>query len=167
MILENESWKLRMRNYDMMVFGGKKWKQLMKCSGWLWQEFSHSKTIMRGWHKIELWIFKRTDQDLGEILLRSSNVENDDENHHELLRHSRTMKNRNVEPTMKMFWKRSWRRNMTDDNSFLRQTLTRNLRIYPGNKKSQVRSRGKDLWVRAHSKETPLNDLKDRLRRLN
>ena len=49
---------------------------------------------------------------------------------------------------------------MTDDHSFLRQTLTRNLRIYPGNKKSQVRSRGKDLWVRAHSKETPLNDLK-------
>ena len=25
----------------------------------------------------------------------------------------------------------------------------------------------KDLWVRAHSKETPLNDLKDRLRQLN
>ena len=36
---------------------------------------------------LEPWIFKRTDQDLGEILLRSSNVENDDENHHELLRY--------------------------------------------------------------------------------
>ena len=26
---------------------------------------------------------------------------------------------------------------------------------------------GKDLWVRAHSKETPLNDLKERLGQLN
>ena len=26
---------------------------------------------------------------------------------------------------------------------------------------------GKDLWVRSHSKETLLNDLKDRLRQLN
>ena len=26
---------------------------------------------------------------------------------------------------------------------------------------------GKAMWVMAHSKETPLNDLKDRLRRLN
>ena len=26
---------------------------------------------------------------------------------------------------------------------------------------------GKDLWVRAHSKDTPLNDLKESMRRLN
>ena len=31
----------------------------------------------------------------------SSNVENDDENHHELLRYSGRMKNKEVEPTMK------------------------------------------------------------------
>ena len=41
-------------------------------------------------------------QDLGEILLRSAHAENDDENHHELLRHSgRMKKNKEVEPTMK------------------------------------------------------------------
>ena len=33
--LENNSYTLRMKNYDMMAFGGKKWKQLMKCSGWV------------------------------------------------------------------------------------------------------------------------------------
>ena len=81
-----------------------KLKRLMNCSGWVWEEFSQSKTIMRGCHKLELWIFKRTVQDLGEILLRSSNVENDDENYHELLRYS-GMKIRKVEPTMKRIWK--------------------------------------------------------------
>ena len=46
-------------------------------------------TIWEDGNKLEPWIFKRTDQDLGEILLRSSNVENDDEKHnHELLRYS-------------------------------------------------------------------------------
>jgi hypothetical protein len=24
-----------MKNYDIMAFGGKKWKQLMKCFGWV------------------------------------------------------------------------------------------------------------------------------------
>ena len=76
------------------------------------------------------------EQDLRETLLRSSNVENDDEkHHHELLRHSE-MKNRKVEPTMK--------------------------RIVEAGK-----ILGKDLWVRAHSKDTPLNDLKERLHQLN
>ena len=27
--------KAGMNNYDMMAFGGKKWKQLMKCFGWV------------------------------------------------------------------------------------------------------------------------------------
>ena len=79
---------------------------------------------MRGWHNaitMNLW---KNGYDCRETLLRSSNVENDDEKHpHEFLRHSGTMKNRKVESTMKIILKRSWRRNMTDDNSFLRQTL--------------------------------------------
>ena len=62
------------------------------------------------------------DQDLRETLLRSSNVENDDENHHELLRYSGRIKNTEVEPTMKNNLKDLGERHMTDDNSFLRQT---------------------------------------------
>jgi hypothetical protein len=54
------------------------------------------------------------------------NTDNDDEkHHHELLRHSGRMKREKVEPTMKRIWKRSRRRHVTDDNSFLRQTLKR------------------------------------------
>ena len=42
------------------------------------------------------------EQDLRETLLRSSNVENDDDKHdHELLRHPGIMNNKNVESTMK------------------------------------------------------------------
>ena len=56
---------------------------------------------------------------------------------------------------------------MTDDESFLRQTCKRILRISPGELEESGKILGKDLWVRAHSKDTPLNDLKERLRRLN
>ena len=52
---------------------------------------------------LEPRIFKRTDQDLGKILLRSSNAENiNEKHHHELLRHS-GMTIRKVEPIMKEF----------------------------------------------------------------
>ena len=63
---------------------------------------SHNrKTIMRGWHKLELLILKRMEQDLRETLLQSSNVENDDEkHHHELLRYFGMKNISKVEPTM-------------------------------------------------------------------
>ena len=57
---------------------------------------------MRGWHHARTMNLQENGQDLGEILLRSSHAENDDENHHELLRHS-IIKNRKVESTMKEF----------------------------------------------------------------
>ena len=102
--------------------------------------------------KLEPWIFKRMDQDLREILLRSSNVENDDENHHELLRYSGRIKRGKVEPKMKRIWKWPWRRHVTDDNSFLHQTLKRILEAL-GKWEESGKILGKDLWVRAHSKE--------------
>ena len=46
---------------------------------------------------------------------------------------------------------------MTDDNSFLRQTL-KDLRIAPVKLEESGKILEKDLWVRYHSKETPLND---------
>ena len=55
---------------------------------------------------------------------------------------------------------------MTDEKSFLHQTL-KDLIIAPGKLEESGKILGKDLWVRAHSKDTPLNDLKQRLRRLN
>ena len=103
--LGNERWMLRTnKSSEMMAFGESNWKD-----SWIapdgWKEFSQSKTIMRGWHMLEPWILKRMEQDLRETLLRSSNVENDDEKHqHELLRYSR-MNIRKIEPTMKIIWK--------------------------------------------------------------
>ena len=45
---------------------------------------------------------------------------------------------------------------MTDGNSFLRQTSKRILRTSPEELEESGKILGKDLWVRAHSKETPL-----------
>ena len=42
-----------------------------------------------------------------------------------------------------------------------------NLKITPEKLEDSGKILGKDLWVRAHSKETPLNDLKERMHRLN
>ena len=55
---------------------------------------------------------------------------------------------------------------MTDENSFLLQTL-KDLRIAPGKLEEASKILEKDLWVRAHSKDTPLNNLKERLHQLN
>ena len=56
---------------------------------------------------------------------------------------------------------------MTDENLFLRQTSKRNLRIAPVKLEESGKILGKDLWVRAHSKEPSLKDFKERLHRLN
>ena len=77
---------------------------------------------MRGRQQVRAMNLQENGQDLEEILLRSSNVENDDENHHELLRYSGRIKRGKVEPKMKRICKRPWRRHVNDENSFLRQT---------------------------------------------
>ena len=119
-----------------------------------WKEFSQSTQLWKDGVKLEPWILKRMEQDLRETLLRSSNVENDDEKHHHEL-----LALRNEE------WK-GWANDaknlkdlreihMTDDESFLHQTL-KDLRIAPVKLEESGKILGKDLWVRAHSKETPL-----------
>ena len=45
---------------------------------------------------------------------------------------------------------------MTDDNSFLCQTLKKNLKITLENLEESGKILGKDLWVRAHSKENTI-----------
>ena len=71
------------------------------------------------------------------------------------------MTNRKVEPTVKEY-EGSWRRHFTDDNSFLRQTRKMNLRVIPRKLEESGKILGKNLWVRAHSKETPLKRLLER-----
>ena len=125
-IIGERSWKLRTKkSSEMMAFGESNWKDSWNAPDGYEKNSHNRKTIMRGWHKLELWIFGRTGKDLRGTLLRSAKSENDEENTTQLLRHSGTKKNRNDEPTMKIFWKRSWRRYMTDENSFLRQTSKR------------------------------------------
>ena len=103
--MENESWKLRINKLEMMAFGWSRNENNSEMLRMGKKRIARLETIWEDGNKLEPWIFKRTDQDLGEILLRSSNVENDDEKHHqELLRHS-GMKIRKVEPTMKRIWK--------------------------------------------------------------
>ena len=118
--------------------------------------------------KLELRIFGRTGKNLRGTLLRSSNVENDEEkHHHELFRHSGKIKSEKVEPTMKRIWKilekDIW---VMTNHSYIK--LGKNLRVTLGRLEESGKILGKDLWVRAHSKETSLNGyLKGRLHRLN
>ena len=130
-------WSRNENNSEMLRMGKKR-------NAWL-------ETIMRGWHELELWIFKRTDQDLGEILLRSSNVENDDEkHHHELLRHFGTMKNRKVESTMKRIWK------ILEKDIWLMiiHSYVKLCNEFENNSGKELEESGKILekylWVRAH-----------------
>ena len=95
--------KAGMNNYEIMGSGESNWKD-----SWIaldgWKEFSQRKQLWEDDIKLEPWILMRTEQDLEETLLLSSNVGNDDEkHHHELLRYS-GMKIRKVEPTMKRIW---------------------------------------------------------------
>ena len=80
--MENDSYTLRMKNYDMMAFGEPNLKD-----SWIapdrWEEFSQSKQLWEEGIKLEPWILKRMDQDLRETLLWSSKSENDDEKHHQ------------------------------------------------------------------------------------
>ena len=55
-----------MKNYDMMAFGGKKWKQLMKFSGWV-KRISHDRNNYEDGMKLEPRIFGRTGKDLEEL----------------------------------------------------------------------------------------------------
>ena len=133
----------------------------MNCPRWV-KRILTIKTIMRGWHKLELWIFGRTGKDLRGTLLRSSKSENDDEKYHQ--NYWDTPEQWIIE-MMNQRWKNLkdlGERHMTDDNPFLRQTLKRILEA-PGKLEDSGKILGKDLWVRAHSKGTPLEWFKRKI----
>ena len=67
---------------------------------WMGEKNIHNQKQLLGWHEARTMNLQE-DQDLRETLLRSSHVENDDGNHHELLRYSGRMNIRKVGPTMK------------------------------------------------------------------
>ena len=87
---------------------------------------SQNRKQLRGWHEARsMNLQENGPRFLEKSLSRSSKPENDDEKHrHELLRYSGRMNNEGVAPTMKRVI-RSWRNELTDDNSFLRQTWKR------------------------------------------
>ena len=101
--------------------------------------------------KLEPWISGRTGKDLRGTLLRSSNVENDDENHHELLRYSGRMKNKKVQPTRKKILKPILE-NIWLMRFILTPNFEMNLGIAPGKLGESGKILGKDLWFRSHSK---------------
>ena len=87
-------------------------------------------------------------QDLRETLLRSPNVENEDEKCHEELLSTPEWRIKRLNQWWKRIWKRSWRRHMTDVNhSYV--TLWKEF----AGKEESGKILGKNLWVRAHSKE--------------
>ena len=75
------------------------------------------------------------------------------------------MKSEEVEPTKKRIWKRSWRWYLTDEIHIYIK-LRKGFENSSGKLEESGKILGKDLWVRAHSKETLLKDFKERLHRL-
>ena len=115
--------KAGMNNSEKLGSGESNWRDSWIAPDGYGRNYHNRKQLWEEGIKLEPWILKRMEQDLREILLRSSKSENDDEkHHHELLRHSGRIKRKRVEPKMKRIWKRPWRRHVTNENSFLRQT---------------------------------------------
>ena len=107
---EMKAW---MNKSEMMGYGESIWKVSWIASDG-WKKFSQSKTIMRGWHQARTM---NLEENGARFKRNPSSVFKCWEwwwESPKLLRHFGTKKNRNDEPTMKIFWKRSWRRNMTD-----------------------------------------------------
>ena len=132
-----------------------------------WKRFSQSKTIMRGWQQASTM---NLEENRARLKRNSSSV-------FKWWEWQRETPPRIIEAHRKNQKRRGWanyeknlkdlgEKHLTDDNSFLRQTWKR---IWDSSGKIEESGKilGKDLWVRAHSKETPLNDSKERKHRLN
>ena len=121
-----------------------------------WKGFPQSKTIMSGWHKLALWIFKRMEQDFRR---NTSSVFTWWEWWREppkLLRYFGRMKKRKGSTKDEKHLKAILEMACDWWNPFLHHTW-KELRITPGELEELGKILGKDLWVRAHWREkTPL-----------
>ena len=132
-----------------------------------WKRFSQSKTIMRGWQQASTM---NLEENRARLKRNSSSVFKRWEWQREtppriIEAHRKNQKRRgwaNYEKNLKDLGEK----HLTDDNSFLRQTWKR---IWDSSGKIEESGKilGKDLWVRAHSKEHRWKDLKEMLHRLN
>ena len=117
---------------------------------------------MRGWQQARITNLEENGARLRE---KSSSVfqsENDDEkHHHELLRYS-GIKIGKVEPTMKRILKDLGERHLTDEKFILTSNLEKEFESNTGKREESGKILGKDLWVRAHSKDTPLKRFEER-----
>ena len=146
-----------MNNSEKMGSGESNWRD-----SWIaldgWKELSQSKTIMKVWHQARTMDLEENGARFKRNPSSAFKCWEWWQEPPKLLRHFGTKKNRNDEPTLKIFWKRSWRKNMTDENSFLRQPWKWIWEWLREKLEESGKILGKVLWVRAHSKETPLND---------
>ena len=133
-----------------------------------WKRFSQSETIMRGWQQASTM---NLEENRARLKINSSSV-------FKWWEWQRETPPRIIEAHRKNQKRRGWanyeknlkdlgEKHLTDDNSFLRQTSKRILRTSPGELEESGKILGKDLWVRAHSKEHRWKDLKEMLHRLN
>ena len=132
-----------------------------------WKRFSQSKTIMRGWQQASTM---NLEENRARLKRNSSSVfkwwEWQRETPPRIIEaHRKNQKRRgwaNYEKNLKEILEKAcdwW-------NPFLRHTW-KELRITPGELEESGKILGKDLWVRAHSKEHRWKDLKEMLHRLN
>ena len=63
--LENDNWKLRMNNPEIMAFGESNWTDSWICTGWI-KELSWSKQLWEDGNKLESRILKRMEQHMEE-----------------------------------------------------------------------------------------------------
>ena len=128
-----EGWELKakMNNPEMMAFGESNWKysELLRMG----EKKSHNrKQLWEDVVMLESRIFERTDKIWRKTLLRSSNVENEDENHHDNLWD--TPEQRRIE-MLNQRWKefeRSWRKTFDWWQFILTSNFEKNLMVDPG-----------------------------------
>ena len=117
------------------------------------------KTITRGWQQARITNLEENGARLKEEFSSVFQIENDNEKyHHDLFRHSERIKTKRLSQRWKEF-ERSWI-NTYDWWWIILTSISNEFRIAPVKLEESGKIWGKDLWVRAHSRETSLNDLK-------